>query len=104
MTRDKVLATAVRLLEITLIRVGNAQYAKQNRSYGLTTLNKRHLDVDGAALSFAFRGKSGVDHKVSVRDRRLADRGPVAARTAGPAVVQIPRLPTATCARSPPTT
>ena len=71
-TREKVLATAVRLLEITLIRVGNAQYAKQNRSYGLTTLHKRHLSVDGAGLSFAFRGKSGVDHKVSVRDRRLA--------------------------------
>ena len=71
-TREKVLATAVRLLEITLIRVGNAHYAKQNRSYGLTTLHKRHLEMDGAALSFAFRGKSGVDHKVSVRDRRLA--------------------------------
>ena len=71
-TREKVLATAVRLLEVTLIRVGNAQYAKQNRSYGLTTLHKRHLEMDGAALSFAFRGKSGVDHKVSVRDRRLA--------------------------------
>ena len=71
-TREKVLATAVRLLEITLIRVGNAQYARQNRSYGLTTLHKRHLEVDGAGLSFAFRGKSGVDHKVSVRDRRLA--------------------------------
>lgn len=71
-TREKVLATAVRLLEITLIRVGNAQYARQNRSYGLTTLHKRHLAVDGAGLSFAFRGKSGVDHKVSVRDRRLA--------------------------------
>lgn len=71
-SREKVLATAVRLLEITLIRVGNAQYAKQNRSYGLTTLNKRHLEVDGTALSFAFRGKSGVDHRVSVRDRRLA--------------------------------
>ena len=71
-SRDKVLATAVRLLEITLIRVGNAQYAKQNRSYGLTTLNKRHLEVDGAALTFEFRGKSGVDHKVSVRDRKLA--------------------------------
>ncbi len=70
--RDKVLATAVRLLEITLIRVGNAQYAKQNRSYGLTTLHKRHLAVDGAALAFAFRGKSGVEHKISVRDRRLA--------------------------------
>ena len=71
-SRDKVLATAVRLLEITLIRVGNAQYAKQNRSYGLTTLNKRHLDLDGTALTFAFKGKSGVEHEVKVRDRRLA--------------------------------
>lgn len=71
-SRDKVLATAVQLLEITLIRVGNAQYAKQNRSYGLTTLNKRHLEVDGAALTFAFKGKSGVEHEVKVRDRRLA--------------------------------
>ena len=71
-TRDKVLATAVRLLEVTLIRVGNAQYAKQNRSYGLTTLHKRHLEVDGAALTFAFKGKSGVEHEVRVRDRRLA--------------------------------
>lgn len=71
-SRDKVLATAVRLLELTLIRVGNAQYAKQNRSYGLTTLNKRHLDLTGTALTFAFRGKSGVEHEVGVRDRRLA--------------------------------
>lgn len=71
-SRDKVLATAVRLLEITLIRVGNAVYARQNRSYGLTTLNKRHLDVDGTALTFAFKGKSGVEHEVRVRDRRLA--------------------------------
>ena len=70
--REKVLATAVRLLELTLIRVGNAQYAKQNRSYGLTTLNKRHLAVDGTALKFAFKGKSGVEHEVKVRDRRLA--------------------------------
>ena len=70
--KDKVLATAVRLLEITLIRIGNAAYARQNRSYGLTTLHKRHLDVDGAALTFEFRGKSGKDHRVSVRDRRLA--------------------------------
>jgi DNA topoisomerase-1 len=70
--RDKVLATAVRLLEITLIRVGNAQYAKQNRSYGLTTLNKRHLEATGTALTFAFKGKSGVEHEVRVRDRRLA--------------------------------
>lgn len=71
-SRDKVLATAVRLLEISLIRVGNAQYARQNRSYGLTTLHKRHLAIDGAAMAFSFRGKSGVEHRVSVRDRRLA--------------------------------
>lgn len=70
--RDKVLATVVRLLELTLIRVGNVRYARQNRSYGLTTLNKRHLEVDGASLTFAFRGKSGQSHEVSVRDRRLA--------------------------------
>ena len=71
-SREKVLATAVRLLELTLIRVGNAQYAKQNRSYGLTTLHKRHLEVGGTALTFAFKGKSGVEHEVRVRDRRLA--------------------------------
>lgn len=71
-TREKVTATAVRLLELTLIRVGNKEYAKQNRSYGLTTLNKRHLDVDGAAMTFEFRGKSGKDHKVKLRDRRLS--------------------------------
>jgi DNA topoisomerase-1 len=70
--RDKVLATAVRLLEISLIRVGNQEYARRNRSYGLTTLHKRHLAVDGAALTFSFRGKSGIDHTVSVRDRRLS--------------------------------
>lgn len=70
--REKVTATAVRLLEITLIRVGNAQYAKQNRSYGLTTLTKRHLELGSGALTFAFRGKSGVEHEVRVRDRRLA--------------------------------
>jgi len=72
MSRKRVLATAVRLLELTLIRVGNARYAKQNRSYGLTTLHKRHLDLTGTALTFAFRGKSGVEHEVRVRDRRLA--------------------------------
>lgn len=70
--REKVIAASVRLLELTLIRVGNAQYARQNRSYGLTTLHKRHLTVEGVALRFTFRGKSGVDHQVSIRDRRLA--------------------------------
>lgn len=71
-SRDKVLATTVRLLEITLIRIGNREYARANRSYGLTTLHKRHLAVDGTALRFQFRGKSGLEHSVSVRDRRLA--------------------------------
>ena len=71
-SREKVLATCVRLLELTLIRVGNKEYARQNRSYGLTTLNKRHVGVDGSALQFHFRGKSGVEHRTSVRDRRLA--------------------------------
>ena len=71
-SRDKVLATTVRLLELTLIRVGNKVYAKQNRSFGLTTLHKRHLEVDGSALRFHFRGKSGKDHEISLRDRRLA--------------------------------
>lgn len=70
--KDKVLATAVRLLEITLIRVGNAAYARQNRSFGLTTLRKRHLEVDGSALTFEFRGKSGKAHRVQISDRRLA--------------------------------
>lgn len=70
--RDKVLATVVRLLEITLIRVGNKEYARANRSYGLTTLQKRHVAVDGTAMRFTFKGKSGVEHDTGVRDRRLA--------------------------------
>lgn len=70
--REKVLATVVRLLEITLIRVGNREYARRNRSYGLTTLQKRHVEVDGAAMRFRFKGKSGVEHDTGVRDRRLA--------------------------------
>lgn len=70
--RDKVLATVVSLLEITLIRVGNREYARRNRSYGLTTLQKRHVEVGGAQLRFRFRGKSGVEHDTGVRDRRLA--------------------------------
>ena len=70
--KDRILATAVRLLEITLIRVGNAAYARQNRSFGLTTLRKRHLDVDGSLLTFEFLGKSGKTHRVQVSDRRLA--------------------------------
>ncbi|OPA86238.1 DNA topoisomerase [Pseudomonas fluorescens] len=71
-TRDKVLATVVMLLDATLIRVGNTQYARDNKSYGLTTLRTRHVDVKGSAIKFQFRGKSGVEHQITVKDRRLA--------------------------------
>jgi DNA topoisomerase-1 len=70
--REKVLATVVRLLECTQIRVGNDEYAKANRSYGLTTLQDRHVEVSGSSLRFEFRGKSGKTHTVSLNDRRLA--------------------------------
>ena len=71
--RKKLLATLVRLLDKTLIRVGNEGYAKANRSYGLTTLKRRHVEVEGHTLRFDFRGKSGIDHSVEVTDRRLAE-------------------------------
>ncbi len=70
--REKVLATVVKLLETTLIRVGNKEYARQNNSFGLTTLRDQHVDVDGSTLRFEFRGKSGKEHSVEVNDRRLA--------------------------------
>jgi DNA topoisomerase-1 len=70
--REKVLATVVRLLESTLIRVGNEEYARANRSFGLTTLRDRHVDVDGAQVRFSFRGKGGKEHTIDVRDRRMA--------------------------------
>jgi DNA topoisomerase I len=70
--REKVLATVVHLLEATLIRVGNEDYAKQNKSYGLTTLRDRHVEVDGSELRFDFKGKSGKIWKLKVRDRRIA--------------------------------
>ena len=72
LTREKVIATVVRLLELTLIRVGNEEYARENGSFGLTTLRDDHVDVHGASIRFHFRGKSGVEHTVDVRDRRLA--------------------------------
>jgi DNA topoisomerase-1 len=72
LTRDKVLATVVRLLEITLIRVGNEEYARENGSFGLTTMRARHIDIEGSTIEFHFRGKSKKDHKVKVQDRRLA--------------------------------
>ncbi|SAK54641.1 DNA topoisomerase [Caballeronia calidae] len=72
MPRDKVLATVVRLLDTTLIRVGSEEYARENRSYGLTTLRKRHLKVSAGTLRFRFRGKSGIEHDVAVSDVRVA--------------------------------
>jgi DNA topoisomerase-1 len=70
--REKVLAAVVRLLEKSLIRVGNDEYAKQNHSFGLTTLRDGHVKVRGAALRFEFKGKSGVRHSIDVNDQRLA--------------------------------
>lgn len=72
MSKDKVLATVVRLLETTALRVGNAAYAQSNKSFGLTTLQNRHVTVTGAALRFRFRGKGGKVQVVGVHDRRLA--------------------------------
>lgn len=72
LTREKVLAGVVRLLELTLIRVGNDEYARLNRSFGLTTLKNRHVTVRGTSIRFRFRGKSGRHHEVDIRDRRLA--------------------------------
>lgn len=72
LSRERVVATIVHLLETTLIRIGNDDYARENRSYGLTTLKERHVAVDGATLRFVFRGKGGKEWNVSVRDRRVA--------------------------------
>ncbi|WP_158913998.1 DNA topoisomerase IB [Caulobacter sp. S45] len=68
---DKAVALVVRLLELTLIRVGNDAYARENRSFGLTTLRNRHVDLHGATLELEFKGKSGIVHKVALHDRRL---------------------------------
>jgi DNA topoisomerase-1 len=72
MSREKVLATVVRLLERTLIRVGNDEYAKENSSYGLTTLRNRHAKVNGRKVVFEFEGKSGIAHSIDVEDPALA--------------------------------
>lgn len=72
MPREKVLATVVKLLETTLIRIGNEEYAKQNNSYGLTTLRNKHVRVEGSSIHFEFKGKSGKKHFIDVKDRKLA--------------------------------
>ena len=69
---EKVLATIVRLLDATLIRIGNEEYARENDSYGLTTLRSDHVDVSGSKVQFHFRGKSGKEHVIDVKDRQLA--------------------------------
>jgi DNA topoisomerase I len=70
--REKVLATIVRLLETTLIRVGNEEYARDNKSYGLTTLQDRHAEIRPGKIAFKFRGKSGKQHVFDIRNRKLA--------------------------------
>ena len=70
--KEKVLATVVRLLETTYIRVGNEEYAKENDSFGLTTMKDKHVRIEGAKLMFRFRGKSGLEHSIELTDRRLA--------------------------------
>jgi DNA topoisomerase-1 len=72
MPRPKVLATVVRLMETTCIRVGNEEYARENHSYGLTTMRNRHAFVHGDTITFDFKGKSGVHHTVDVQNRKLA--------------------------------
>jgi DNA topoisomerase-1 len=70
--REKVLATVVRLLELTAIRVGNEEYRRANGSHGLTTLRSEHAEAGASSVSFTFRGKSGKEHRIDVRDRALA--------------------------------
>jgi DNA topoisomerase-1 len=73
LSRAKVLAAVVQLLEKTLIRVGNEEYARENKSIGLTTMRDKHARVSGGAVHFEFRGKSGIAHAIDLRDRRLAN-------------------------------
>jgi len=70
--KEKVLAAVVRLLETSFIRIGNEEYAEENGSFGLTTMKNRHVQIDGATLQFRFRGKSGLEHRIRLTDRRLA--------------------------------
>jgi len=72
LSREKVLATVVQLLEHTHIRIGNEKYVKENHSFGLTTMRDRHVSVNGRTIHFEFRGKSGVDHAIDLQDGRLA--------------------------------
>jgi DNA topoisomerase-1 len=70
--REKVLAACVKLLETTLIRVGNDEYARDNESFGLTTMQDEHVEIRGATVRFDFRGKHGIEHEIDLKDRQLA--------------------------------
>lgn len=72
LSREKVLAAVISLLDATSIRVGNEEYARANRSYGLTTLRNRHVAISGSNIRFHFRGKGGKEHQVTIRNKRLA--------------------------------
>ncbi len=71
--QEKVLATIIHLMQLTMIRIGNDEYARQNNSYGLTTLRNQHIQIEGSKVKFAFKGKSGVLHNISINDRKLAN-------------------------------
>jgi DNA topoisomerase I len=70
--RERVLAAVVRLMETTLFRIGNTEYAKANKSYGLTTLRDRHVEIEGSRIHLSFRGKHGIRHETDIKGRRLA--------------------------------
>jgi DNA topoisomerase-1 len=72
MPKEKLLAALVKMLEVTLIRIGNDEYARRNRSYGLTTLRKQHVRMAGTHVHFSFRGKSGKEHQIALRDGLLS--------------------------------
>jgi DNA topoisomerase I len=72
LSRERVLAAVVRLMEVTLFRIGNSEYATANKSYGLTTLRDRHVAIEGDRIHLSFRGKRGIRHETDINDRRLA--------------------------------
>lgn len=72
LSREKVIATIIRLLDVTMIRIGNEEYAQANKSFGLTTLRNRHVTIEGAAIEFNFKGKSGIAHTIRITEPRLA--------------------------------
>lgn len=72
LTLEKILATAISLMERTYIRIGNSEYEKTNGSYGLTTLKDQHVKIDGTTMQFSFKGKKGITHKISLTNSKLA--------------------------------